>query len=564
LQPMFAVNLTLAKPMRLILAVSSPHHTYAAYSMNTDVHIYASSNSNTTFHGPANIHKEDLPADPEKLVDWAKQKFGGVTSFTTLRNPIKIDHTGREGTRLGSGDCVMEYEDQSLKHFMELTGSMGGSMGGEAEIHIINIPDSASLCNVSVHVDSEKAISLFLRGPQGTIWSFHNPRYTKLGLKLKPSDTLTDDSALAVQKRALEYFKAKSFTSYSEIQVKGSMIALMVTPKDPPAHQAPEVSTLTTTAMSHVPLLMQLFTAPDYRSALEPSTKVQSDKRVYAEISMNPLGSIVLTIRVISCSVRSQGLCPVVKGMPFILEECSPGLCPNSTRLSFSLEHLQELASTTWDLECSVKFCFSEKHQRHRGGKVSRFKGFRDTRKSPGRRMPDVLVPLAAMKCWPPGVTIEYTRVLTDGWCERCLAPWLFRADLNLQSRGSSPQDRFPIDDMESVFINFSSILKEVFGQLERETAPCCDFGLPAVLGVAFGGFLIGALLIGALWVVKIKTGYPTRLDVSATAMNLTVALRTERAHYRAASVLPLTAADGYRRLRLERAGLSALTCRLL
>lgn len=36
---------------------------------------------------------------------------------------------------------------------------------------------------------------------------------------------------------------------------------------------------------------------------------------------------------------------------------------------------------------------------------------------------------------------------------------------------------------------------------------PCFDFGLPAVLGIAFGGFLIGMLLIGALWFIKIKTG---------------------------------------------------------
>ena len=36
--------------------------------------------------------------------------------------------------------------------------------------------------NVSVHVDTEQAISLFLRGPHGTIWSFHNPRYAKFGV----------------------------------------------------------------------------------------------------------------------------------------------------------------------------------------------------------------------------------------------------------------------------------------------------------------------------------------------------------------------------------------------
>ena len=51
--------------------------------------------------------------------------------------------------------------------------------------------------------------------------------------KLEPSVTLTNDSALAVQQKALEYFKAKSFTSYSEIQAEGSMITLLLTPKDP-------------------------------------------------------------------------------------------------------------------------------------------------------------------------------------------------------------------------------------------------------------------------------------------------------------------------------------------
>lgn len=37
--------------------------------------------------------------------------------------------------------------------------------------------------------------------------------------------------------------------------------------------------------------------------------------------------------------------------------------------------------------------------------------------------------------------------------------------------------------------------------------ALCFDFGLAGVLGIAFGGFLIGVLLIGALWFIKIKTG---------------------------------------------------------
>ena len=80
------------------------------------------------------------------------------------------------------------------------------------------------------------------------------------------------------------------------------------------------------------------------------------------KISGHTLGMIVLTIKVINCSAHSKGSCPVVRDMPFRPEACSATVCPNTSRVSFSLEQLQDLASTNWDLECSVKLCFSEVH----------------------------------------------------------------------------------------------------------------------------------------------------------------------------------------------------------
>lgn len=78
------------------------------------------------------------------------------------------------------------------------------------------------------------------------------------------------------------------------------------------------------------------------------------------KISGNILGNLVLTIKVVSCVVRSNGTCPVAKELPFRTEACSSSSCPNSARLSFSLDQLQELTSTTWGLECSVQVCYSE------------------------------------------------------------------------------------------------------------------------------------------------------------------------------------------------------------
>lgn len=166
-----------------------------------------------------------------------------------------------------------------------------------------------------------------------------------------------------------------------------------------------------------MPLLMQVYTSPDYRSPLDLNAKVQSDKRIYAEVRRPPpssspafssilthkvgtgtlgtkpddahftsvcaifvvdenqpavcrlclvqisghtFGSMALTIKVISCFLHSKGSCPVVKELPFMTEACSLNSCPNSTRLSFSLDHIQELTSTTWDVECSVNLCFNK------------------------------------------------------------------------------------------------------------------------------------------------------------------------------------------------------------
>ncbi|XP_008277429.1 endoglin [Stegastes partitus] len=456
---MFSLEMSNAKPMNLIL--TSPDMVYGLHNLNADVHIYLNSFSTITLHGNHhhnNVHKQEFPTQDEELVKWAVKRFGGVTSFTTIRNLQNISATGTPGIKPGSPKCVLENEDASEKHFMMIQTKPSPASfkscspqtqnpGGESGLHIINIPESSSIRNVSLRVDTRET-SVFLRGPQGTTWTFVNAQHTKFGSnndillpaithRIPPSVTLTSDNAEDVQRKALDHFKVTTFTSYSEIRPEDSLILLVLGKKDNPAvtETVPEpVNPITTNSPHQMPLLMQLYTSPDYGSPLDPNTKVQSDKRIYAEISGHTLGGIVLTIKVISCFVRSKGSCPVVKELPFILEACSLNSCSNSTRFSFSLDQLQELTSTTWDLECAVQLCYSEKCGD--GGRVKR--------------------------------NLEVT--------QPCLQP---------------------------------------------PTEPCFEFGLAGVLGIAFGGFLIGVLLIGALWFIKIKTGYPTGLDMSSTAASL-------------------------------------------
>ncbi|XP_056259399.1 endoglin [Seriola aureovittata] len=458
-EKIFSLNFTNAKPMNLIL--TSPETLYCLCNINADVNIYLSNSSAITLYGNQhhnNVHKQDFPTQDEELVRWAQQKFGGVTSFTTVRNLSNISSKGIAGTtNTSSHHCVLKNEDASEKHFMKIERTSLASPftscspqqqipSGEAELHIINIPENASTCNVSLRMDT-KEIRVFLRGPQGTTWIILS-QHTRFGSnndillpalahRVPPSYTVNSDNAEDVQRKALDVFKVSTFTSYTELRPVGSTIIMALVRNESPAEPSPETvpePVATDITPQQMPLLMQLYTSHDYVSPLDPNTRVQSDKRIYAEISGHTLGDIILTIKVIGCIVRSKGSCPVVKDLPFIPEACSPNSCPNSTRLSFSLDQLQELTSTTWDLECTVKLCSSEKCGD--GGRVKR--------------------------------NLEVT--------QPCLQP---------------------------------------------PTPPCFDFGLPGVLGIAFGGFLIGVLLIGALWFIKIKTGYPTGLDMRSTAANL-------------------------------------------
>ncbi|XP_067114219.1 endoglin [Osmerus mordax] len=453
---MFSVNASLARPMHLILTTDSKDTKGIHVAINANENVnFSVTNSSLVFHSSQPIHRKDLPTNYTELVRWATEAFGGVTSFTTVHNPKVIIFTGREGTKLPiSTSCKLEIEDPTLKHFVTLDFELKPLKScstqpekGAEELHIVNIPESSSVRYVSVNVITDKMIGLFLRGPKGTSWAIHNTQHTKFGSnneieltgmsnhKIPPSVVTSSDIAEEVQRKALEYFKSSSITSYLEIQPVGSTITLVLghkdDVKDPQFTSTDQV--LTTPSHPEPLLLMQLYTSPDYSSPLDPNTKVQSDKRIYAEISGQTLGMIVLTIKVINCSVHSKGSSPVVRDMPFRPEACSATVCPNTSRVSFSLEQLQDLASTNWDLECSVKLCFSEKCGD--GGRVKR--------------------------------NLEVTQTYI------------------------------------------------------QPPRPCIDFGLSAVLGIAFGGFLIGVLLIGALWLIKIRTGYPSGLDISSTAANL-------------------------------------------
>lgn len=102
-------------------------------------------------------------------------------------------------------------------------------------------------------------------------------------ITISPHVTLAADAADMVQREALGFFQVTAFTSYTELRPEELALLLVLRARDEVGGDA-TVGPVTTAPSQEMPLMMQLYTSPDYRSPLDPSAKVQSDRRIYAEV----------------------------------------------------------------------------------------------------------------------------------------------------------------------------------------------------------------------------------------------------------------------------------------
>ncbi|XP_023665349.1 endoglin-like isoform X2 [Paramormyrops kingsleyae] len=365
------------------------------------------------------------------ILELAKKRFGGVTSFTTIYDPSEIIFTGKQAD-INSMECIAEkgfFPKQYLLYLknpvfkppFKLCSSDNHAPG--KKMHIINIPDSVPIQEVFIHVISDNETALFLRGPNATVWNVEEPfklisnnqvqmKFNGSQITVQPSienviDSYKDVQHLAMKKIGLNFI-------YIEITAAISKIRLEI--KEPSS--LINVSNPQITPGSGSVVSMQLFESADYKTHIDPVTKVQSEKRIYAEIS-----SRSEEVKVVACSVLSQDPCRMGLSMPFQVEHCPWNVCHNRTRFSLSFQQIQDTPSTVWDLQCKIKICLRQNSD---------------------------------MKCHDE----DYVKVAVE------------------VVKSSVP------------------------------SASCPDFNLSAVLGVALGGFLIGMLLMGALWFIKVRTDY--------------------------------------------------------
>ncbi|XP_063066593.1 endoglin isoform X2 [Engraulis encrasicolus] len=405
---------------------------------------------------------EDFPLGTEELLLWATKKFGGVTSFSTIEDPKTFTFIRRPASAV---NCTLEHtkmfrQEDPQPPLSSVKSCKPASPDQEEQLHIVNIPDTSDISFVIVRVATPNLLRLVLRGRNDTVWEIpdhllsHAPPVSNGLMKVAmftitfpsmPNSMTMRDNARDLQLESMSQFKTDSFSSYSEIHTKGSTIQILigeevsVVPEDvvdvEPTPVLEPDSTTYSEASATIPLQIDLYPSPEYRNALSPNTPLKTDKRTYAEIVGEMAGGVHIPSRVTECALHSRDVPGLSRELPFRPEPCPPAGCLHRTRISFSLEPVHDLASSSWELDCDIHFCTSAK------------------------------------ECFPGGT----------------------RAKRNLEVIRTKP---FP--------------------------GPCPEFDLSAVLGIAFGGFLIGVLLIGALWYIKVRTGRPVSLAMGSTAAHLT------------------------------------------
>ncbi|KAG9353896.1 hypothetical protein JZ751_012020 [Albula glossodonta] len=274
----------------------------------------------------------EMHSNSEDLLKWATEKFGGVTSFTTIHYPVMITFTGQQAKGNGVSSCTLRNEFPPKPYVL----------------------DPSELSNL-------KSCYPY---PSWSKKQSNNQVQLKETI-IPPRIFNLSDSFDAVQQAALTRFTT-NFTSYTEISSHSTLLTLvfrkMGTAEEVKTSPASLEQTSPSPDSPDSLLLMQLYGSSDYQVPLDPTTKVQSDQTIYAEISSKTFEGTALTINVKNCSVKSKGSCSLVQKMLFQMEYCSRKMCSDSARVSFSFKHLQELTTTSWELECMVELWYGKSY----------------------------------------------------------------------------------------------------------------------------------------------------------------------------------------------------------
>ncbi|XP_041090383.1 endoglin-like isoform X2 [Polyodon spathula] len=339
-------------------------------TINTKVYLIRSE-SKITVTGPNNSKVDldlpsDIQSDSSSLLDWAKNQFGAVTSFTELIDPQSITFNAGRGH---SQDCELQTDFTQGKYleYLPITSTVEVKfcripMPSEVkeEVHIIrHLPVDTMIPRlIEVNFTSHNPATLILQGPDTTTWKIicridckfkSNNSVIVMGRQLLPGFP----NLPASYEGLLKYAEADNNTapaSYTEISTDSKRLKVYMNSTTDTDPQLPSTSVQTTTTPDKPKMTMHLYLSPEYRSPSEGIVEVQSNKTVYAEVSTS-LSMEGAQLDIENCSLQARALGTEIKSLDIKKETCNPKMC-SRRRFSFTLKPVQEHHSQRWDLQC--------------------------------------------------------------------------------------------------------------------------------------------------------------------------------------------------------------------
>ncbi|XP_023666874.2 uncharacterized protein [Paramormyrops kingsleyae] len=361
------LNLTAMKSSHLIVSSNVRISIYVSALENKE-HLNIMTTDQVSTKGHVSVLMT-LPSNAEDLLKGVTALFGGVTSSTSIKDPKSISFSGVQASGTTQPPTEQAIADLSICKQLERMSF---------QMNLYTSPDYTAPVDVTTHVQIGKLLyaeissSITLREillhfkvtscsvSSGTdhnmVWDLPFTEVpcppqacrhsTRLSLSpMEPREPTAANWALECSMMVWTTESDRPVPCAYSTSVKRNIE--LTPPSLHPAHNQKD----------QVPLTMQLFITPDFMDPIDQTTRIPRDTPIYAEISSNTLGGIVLQFKVTSCSAALGFHLGLVWDLPFTEVPCPPQACRHSTRLSLSLMELPEPADASWALECSAQMC---------------------------------------------------------------------------------------------------------------------------------------------------------------------------------------------------------------
>ncbi|KAI1900581.1 hypothetical protein AGOR_G00051390 [Albula goreensis] len=429
-----------------------PSYLIIGCELDTVIYISGGQNVTVSVTSKCNVFGQTaLSLEAEDLLTWTVQTHGGVTSFTTLTDTETVTFTGRPAPEGDSVECTLKSsffpEDYILR--ISTTSIRFCSQNPPPdmkELHVINIREGVMIQNVSIQVVSEGSPILFLRGPEGCTWTIESSP-VNVGIS---SNNRVRMHGFLVPPMTNHTLSDNAHTLQQEVLLQ-MKTGIFITSYTEISKGGPSLRLVIGSKGKQISEKPRSTATP---SAPNPEPHPLRLQLVDSLDLTTPLDSSALIERTIYANISIQTLASFLTPKVASCQLHSQSSCPVTRPL---------------DLPIRTEHCFSTS---------------------------------CVISFSLPVIQSQAQDMPSTSWVLNC------SVDFCAEIQGKQLTCTKGGNVVENVGVLRSSPPHPTLPP-RPPAEPCFHFDRLAVLGIAFGGFLIGILLTASLWIIHVRTGRP-------------------------------------------------------